>query len=134
MTGITSAGMIDAAIKALSQMFAPALRRVLLKAVGLALVLIVTIGVVLQRFLAGWADAGANWAEQSPELRRAAGAALAWMLSVMAGLGIITGALFLMPAVTAFVGSFFVDEVAEAVEREHYRGIRLAGLCRFSVH
>jgi hypothetical protein len=33
MTGITSAGMIDAAIKALSQMFAPALRRVLLKAV-----------------------------------------------------------------------------------------------------
>ena len=38
----------------------------------------------------------------------------------MASLGIITGALFLMPAVTAFVGSFFVDEVAEAVEREHY--------------
>ena len=25
-----------------------------------------------------------------------------------------------MPVVTAFVGSFFVDEVAEAVEREHY--------------
>jgi CysZ protein len=38
----------------------------------------------------------------------------------MAGLGIITGALFLMPAVTAFVGSFFVDEVAGVVEREHY--------------
>ncbi len=38
----------------------------------------------------------------------------------MAGLGIVTGALFLMPAVTAFVGSFFVDEVAELVEREYY--------------
>ena len=50
----------------------------------------------------------------------AAWAALAWVLSVIAALGIITGALFLMPAVTAFVGSFFVDEVAEAVEREHY--------------
>src|ERR1019366_2264449 len=50
----------------------------------------------------------------------AAGATLAWVLSIMASLGIITGALFLMPAVTAFVGSFFVDEVAEAVEREHY--------------
>ena len=25
-----------------------------------------------------------------------------------------------MPAVTAFVGSFFVDEVAEAVERDSY--------------
>ena len=46
--------------------------------------------------------------------------ALAWMLSILASLGIITGALFLMPAVTAFVGSFFVDEVGEAVEREHY--------------
>jgi len=48
--------------------------------------------------------------------------ALAWLLSIMAGLGIITGALFLMPAVSAFVGSFFVDEVGEAVEREHYPG------------
>ena len=38
----------------------------------------------------------------------------------MASLGIITGALFLMPTITAFVGSFFVDEVAEAVEREYY--------------
>ena len=51
-------GMIDAAIKALSQMFAPALRRVLLKSVGLALILIVTIGVGLQRLL-GWL--GGDW-------------------------------------------------------------------------
>ena len=50
----------------------------------------------------------------------AAWATLAWVLSIVAGLGIVTGALFLMPAVTAFVGSFFVDEIADAVEREHY--------------
>ena len=48
--------------------------------------------------------------------------ALAWILSIMAGLGIITGALFFMPAVTAFVGSFFVDEIADVVERDHYPG------------
>jgi CysZ protein len=42
------------------------------------------------------------------------------VLSVAATLGVITGALFLMPAVTAFVGSFFVDEIAEEVERTHY--------------
>ena len=113
--------MIDAAIKAFSQMFAPALRRVLIKAVGLALVLIVTIGIVLQRFLAGWAETGANWAEHTAGVApHAVWSALAWMLSILASLGIITGALFLMPAVTAFVGSFFVDEVGEAVEREHY--------------
>src|SRR5215470_14625844 len=113
--------MIDAAFKALAQIFAPPLRRVLLKAVGLALVLIVMIGVLLYRLLAAWAETGANWAEQTAGVApHAAWAALAWLLSIMAGLGIITGALFLMPAVSAFVGSFFVDEIGEAVEREHY--------------
>jgi len=54
--------MIDAAFKALAQIFAPPLRRVLLKAVGLALILIVFIGVLLYRLLAAWAETGANWA------------------------------------------------------------------------
>jgi CysZ protein len=54
-------GMIDAAIKALSQMFAPTLRHVLLKAAGLALVLITFLGIVMQRFLASWAEMGANY-------------------------------------------------------------------------
>jgi CysZ protein len=113
--------MIDGAMKALSQMFTPALRRVLLKAVGLALVLIVIIGILMQRVLAAWAETGANWAEQATGVApHAVWSALAWLLSIMASLGIITGALFLMPVVTAFVGSFFVDEVADVVEREHY--------------
>jgi CysZ protein len=113
--------MIDAAYKALSQMFAPNLRQVLLKAVGLALIVIVIIGILMYRMLAAWAETGANWAEQTAGVApHAAWSALAWLLSIVAGLGIITGALFLMPAVTAFVGSFFVDEIGEAVEREHY--------------
>jgi CysZ protein len=113
--------MIDGAMKALSQMFTPALRHVLLKAVGLALVLIVIIGILMQRLLAAWAETGANWAEQATGVApHAVWSALAWVLSIMASLGIITGALFLMPVVTAFVGSFFVDEVAEAVEHEYY--------------
>jgi CysZ protein len=113
--------MIDAAIKALSQMFAQPLRRVLLKSIGLALLMIVIIGIGLQRMLAALADNGATWAEQTAGVApHAAWAALAWVLSILAGLGIVTGALFLMPAVTAFVGSFFVDEVAEVVEHTHY--------------
>jgi CysZ protein len=113
--------MIDATANALAQMFAPALRRVLLKAVGLALILITIIGILMHRVLAAWAEAGANWAEQTAGMApHAAWATLAWLLSIMAGLGIITGALFLMPAVTAFVGSFFVDEIADVVECEHY--------------
>jgi len=113
--------MIDAAVKALSQMFAPALRHVLLKAVGLALILITLIGIVMHRLLAAWAETGADWAEQATGIApHAVWSTLAWILSIMAGFGIITGALFLMPAVTAFVGSFFVDEIADVVEREHY--------------
>ena len=113
--------MIDGAMKALSQMFTPALRRVLLKAVGLALILIVIIGIIMQRMLAAWADTGANWAEQATGFApHAVWSAFAWVLSIMASLGIITGALFLMPVVTAFAGSFFVDEVADAVERQYY--------------
>ena len=115
--------MIDAAYKALSQMFAPTLRLVLLKAVGLALVLIAMIGILLYRLLAAWAETGANWAEQTAGMApHVVWSALTRLLSIMAGLGIITGALFLMPAVSAFVGSFFVDEIGEAVEREHYPG------------
>jgi CysZ protein len=113
--------MIDAAVNALSQMFTPALRRVLMKAVGLALILIVIVGIVLQRLLSALAEHGATWAEQASGVApHAAWSALAWVLSIMAGLGIVTGALFLMPTITAFVGSFFVDETAEAVEREYY--------------
>ena len=113
--------MIDAAYKALAQIFVPPLRYVLLKAVGLAIILIVMIGILLYRLLSAWAETGANWAEQTAGMApHAVWSALAWLLSIMAGLGIITGALFLMPAVSAFVGSFFVDEVGETVEREHY--------------
>jgi CysZ protein len=113
--------MIDAAVKALSQMFTQPLRRVLLKSVGLALLVIVIIGIGLQRVLAALAESGATWAEQTAGIApHGAWAALAWVLSILAGLGIVTGALFLMPAVTAFVGSFFVDEIAEHVERADY--------------
>lgn len=113
--------MIDAAVKALSQMFSAPLRAVLLKSVGLALLVIVIIGVALQRGLAAMAESGATWAEQTAGFApHSVWATIAWVLSILAGLGIVTGALFLMPAVTAFVGSFFVDEVAEVVERTHY--------------
>lgn len=113
--------MLDAAAKALAQMLTPALRNVLLKAVALALALIVIAAIVLQRVLSSLAESGTTWAEQSSGFApHAVWTAFAWVLSIMASIGIITGALFLMPAMTAFVGSFFVDETAEAVEREYY--------------
>ena len=113
--------MLEAAIKALTDMIQPPLRAVLVKSVLLALAVIAVIGIALQRVLSSLAESGATWAEQTSGFApHAAWTAIAWFLSIMATLGIVTGALFLMPAVTNFVGSFFVDDVADAVEREHY--------------
>jgi uncharacterized protein involved in cysteine biosynthesis len=111
--------MFDAAIKALSQMFSPEFRRVLFKSVGLALILIVLIGIGLSQLFGWMATTGAEWAEAQTGAHTA-WQILAWVLSIAATLGIVTGAVFLMPAVTAFAGTFFVDEIAELVERRHY--------------
>jgi len=111
--------MFDAAIKALTQMLSPPFRRVLLKSIGLALLMIVLVGIGVNRAFSWLADTGATWAEATAG-GHTLWQILAWVLSFAATLGIITGAVFLMPAVTAFVGSFFVDEIGEEVERTHY--------------
>ena len=45
---------------------------------------------------------------------------LTWIISIAAGLGVVVGAVFLMPAITSLVASVFVDDVADHVERAHY--------------
>ena len=115
--------MLDAAIKALAQMFTPPFRAVLLKSAALALALIVLIGIALQRLLSFLAGIGSDWAEGLLGVSAHAPlAVLAWIFAIAAGLGIIVGSIFLMPAVTALVGSFFVDDIALEVERTHYPG------------
>jgi CysZ protein len=115
--------MITAAIKALSQMMSPAFRAVLLKSIGLALVLIVVLSIGLHRLLAWLAASGGFWLEEL--LGSAAQTPLnvfLWIVTIAAGFGIVLGAIFLMPAVTALVASFFVDDIAGEVERTHYPG------------
>ena len=113
--------MLEDAFKAMADLLHPPLRAVLLKSVLLALAVIVAIGVALQRVLASRAESGANWAEQSSGFApHSAWAAVAWLFSIMAGLGILTGAVFLMPAVTNIIGSFFVDDVAAVIERRDF--------------
>jgi CysZ protein len=113
--------MIDAAAKALSQMFSPPFRSVLLKSAALALAVIAVVAIALYRLLVWLASIGADWSETMLGSGAHTGiSVLAWLLSVAAGLGIVVGSIFLMPAVTALVGSLFVDEIALEVERTHY--------------
>ena len=112
--------MFEAAGKAFIQMFSPPFRRLLLKSIGLAILLIVVIGIGLHRAIAALVAHGANWATGFDWGAQWAWNLLIWIVSFAAGLGIFASALFLMPAIAAFVGSFFVDEIAELVERAHY--------------
>ena len=77
--------MLDAAIKALSQMFSPPFRTVLLKSIGLALLLIVLIGFGLYRALIWAAALGEAWAQNSLGVTSTPLAVLAWIISVTVG-------------------------------------------------
>ncbi len=102
--------MIDDVINAITQMFSPPLRAVLWRSIGLALALIVAVGIALERLIVWMLGAGSASVETTlgPHAHAPA-TALAWLLSFAAGLGIVVGSVMLMPAVTAVVGSFFAD-------------------------
>src|SRR5215469_3485498 len=113
--------MLDDATKAIIQLFSPPLRSVLWKSIGLALAFIVVVGIALDRLIVHLVDLGSASAEAtfgSPAHWPVN--AVAWLLSIATALGIIVGSVMLMPAVTAMVGSFFADQIADEVEREHY--------------
>ena len=122
--------MLDAAVKALSQILSPPMRAILWRSIGLALVLIVVLAIGLQRLLSWFATSGEGWAEAmlGPSFHTPLNV-LAWIISIAAGFGVVFGAVFLMPAITSLVASVFVDDVADQVEREHYpaerRGVAL---------
>ncbi|MCP3439686.1 sulfate transporter family protein [Bradyrhizobium sp. CCGUVB14] len=113
--------MLDAAVKALSQMMSPPMRTILWRSIGLALVLIVVLAIGLQRLLSWFATYGEVWLEGllGPSWHSSL-EVLAWIISIAAGLGVVFGSVFLMPAITSLVASFFVDDVADVVEREYY--------------
>jgi CysZ protein len=113
--------MLAAAAQSLSQMLSPPFRAVLLKSIGLALLLIVLVGIGLNHLLGILAGAGEGAVENAlgPNAH-APLQVLAFILSLAASLGILVGSVLLMPAVTALVASFFVDDIALEVERSCY--------------
>ena len=113
--------MLDAAVKAISQILSPPMRTILWRSIGLALVVITVLAIGLQRLLSWFAESGEAWAEAllGPGFHTTLNV-LSWIISIAAGLGVVLGGIFLMPAVTSLIASVFVDDVAEHVERKHY--------------
>ena len=113
--------MIDAAVKALSQILSPPMRSILWRSIGMALVLVAVLAIGLQRLLSWLATEGTGLAEATlgPASHTPLDV-LSWIISIAAGLGVVFGGILLMPAITSLVASFFVDEVADHVERAYY--------------
>src|SRR5215204_6125456 len=112
--------MLAAAVKALSQMASPPFRTVLMKSVGLALLLLVLLGIGLQRLFAAGLRSGTAWLESTFDgAHHIAFDVVQFTLAVLASLGVVAGMVLLVPAVTALVASFFADEIAAHVELTH---------------
>ena len=81
--------MLDAAVKALSQILSPPMRSILWRSIGLALVLIVALAIGLQRLLSWLATSGEAWAEAllGPSFQTTLNV-FAWIVSIAASLGI----------------------------------------------
>ncbi len=96
--------MIQDAFSAFAQTFSPPLRKILLKAIGLAILLIIALGAILQWLLRlvplpDWLDIFA---------------------AVVLGLITLFAAIFLMAPVTSLIGAVFADDVADEVERTKF--------------
>ena len=100
--------MISAALLALRDATTRPFRLTLVKSVGLALLLLILLGIGLETLAArlialenSYADTGA---------------------AILTGLGIFFALLFLVPPVVSLVAGLFLDQIAERVERTHYPG------------
>jgi CysZ protein len=111
--------MLDAVLNALEQLPSRPFRAVLIKSAGLALIILIVIGIVLDRALSLGLDRAERWLDAVGGTHLVV-EILAYLLSFAAGIGLLAGAVLLMPAVTALVASLFVDEIADRVEERYY--------------
>jgi uncharacterized protein involved in cysteine biosynthesis len=113
--------MLQAAFNALSQMLSPPFRTVLFRSAGLALLLVVLMGIGLYWLLSWLGGEGLTWMEGAigPSAHGPVGV-LRLIAAIAVGLGLAVGAMFLMPAVTSLVAGFFADDIAAEVESTYY--------------
>jgi CysZ protein len=98
--------MLDDALAALRQIFTPPFRAVLVKTLGLTLLLLALIWLGLDRLVVHFIAVPYPW--------------LATVLSIATGIGLFVGLAFLLAPASSLVAGFFLDELAEIVEREIY--------------
>ncbi len=94
--------MFQDALAAFRQVFSPPFRRVLIKSLGLTLTMLVVAWFGLERLVGYFVTVQTPW--------------IATAVSILAGLGLFVGMIFLVAPISALVAGFYLDELAEQVE------------------
>lgn len=97
--------MISDALGAFAQVFSPPLRKVLLKSIGLALLLLVALGALLQWLLQSLLPLASPYDT---------------IAAILLGALTLVLAFFAMAPVTSLMAAIFLDEVADEVERTKF--------------
>ena len=105
--------LIQAAFAAARQVFSPALRRILWKSIGLTIALLALLWLALTRLISYYLD-GHPLSASYPSLDGYA--------EFLTGFGLIVALVYLLPAVSAVVAGYFLDDVAEVVEARSFPG------------
>lgn len=103
--------LIQAVYAAARQVFSPGLRRILWKSLALTAALLVLVWIGLTRLFSFFLQNHTISADY-PMLDSFA--------SFLAGAGLIVALIYLLPAVSAIVAGYFLDDVAEVVERSDF--------------
>lgn len=105
--------LIQAGFAAWRQVFSPALRRVLWKSLALAVALLALAWFALSRLF--------DWFV-SDQMARVDYPMLEGFAYFLAGAGLFVALAYFMPAVSALVAGYFLDDVADVVERSDFPG------------
>jgi uncharacterized protein involved in cysteine biosynthesis len=115
--------MIGGLFKAVAQLGDPAFRRVLWKALGVAVLIFVLLWGAAAYGVSWAGDALGDWAAQEGFWNN-----LVEGLFALGGVAAVLVASFLLfPAIMGLAQSFFLEEAADAVEARHYRDLPPAG-------
>lgn len=98
--------MINAALKAVSDVFSPPFRSVLWKSLGLTIALFIALWIGVEVVISSITLVPWPW--------------LGTVITVVTGLGLFALAIVLIAPVTAIFAGLFLDQIAEVVERQHY--------------
>ena len=96
--------MLSDAFESFAQIFSLPFRKIMWKSLALTAIVLFLLGLGLDRLASSLTPSAPTW--------------LGWILSVAVALGLVVGMIFLAAPTASLVASFYLDDIAEAAERE----------------